>query len=345
MSLYFRKMAFAFTVIYASSALTKLSPNFWWLLTGRVLGGVSTSILFSTFESWYVYEHTERHAFPAEWIGITFSLTTFWNGILAIAAGIISNLLAENLGFGPVAPFLAAVVPLIACGFLVVTTWEENYGNRKSNIAGSCWEGLRIIFADSKILLLGMVQSLTESCMYIFVFLWTPVLDRGNTPLGMVFSCFMVCIMVGSSLFSILCSHGYTEANILKKSLALLSVALSVCCYSTRPNATKPDWILSFTSFLALEVAIGMYLPAMSYLRSQVIPESHRANVMNWFRVPMNLITCIALLCLKMEAVSADKRIVFGCCLGLGGLALGVCQVGDRLGRWRKETIAVELRV
>jgi hypothetical protein len=28
--------------------------------------------------------------------------------------------------------------------------------------------------------------------MYIFVFLWTPVLDTGSTPLGMVFSCFMV---------------------------------------------------------------------------------------------------------------------------------------------------------
>ena len=27
-----------------------------------------------------------------------------------------------------------------------------------------------------------------------------------------------------------------------------------------------------------------MYFPAISYLRSQVIPESHRANVMNWFR-------------------------------------------------------------
>jgi hypothetical protein len=30
--------------------------------------------------------------------------------------------------------------------------------------------------------------------MYIFVFLWTPVLDTGSTPLGMVFSCFMASI-------------------------------------------------------------------------------------------------------------------------------------------------------
>ena len=156
--IFLRRMAFAFTIIYAASALTKLSPNFWWLMTGRILGGVSTSILFSTFESWYVYEHSERHGFPPEWIGITFSLTTFWNGILAIAAGIVSNVLAENLEFGPVAPFLAAVVPLIACGLFIATSWEENYGNRQSHITSSCIEGLTIIFADSKVLLLGIVQ-------------------------------------------------------------------------------------------------------------------------------------------------------------------------------------------
>ena len=43
-----------------------------------------------------------------------------------------------------------------------------------------------------QVLLLGSCQALLESCMYIFVFLWTPVLDTGATPLGMVFSCFMV---------------------------------------------------------------------------------------------------------------------------------------------------------
>ena len=55
----------------------------------------------------------------------------------------------------------------------------------------------------------------------------------------------------------------------------------------------------------------------MSYTKSQVIPESHRANVMNWFRVPMNIITCAALLCLHVDWISYDKRLVFGACLVL----------------------------
>jgi hypothetical protein len=65
-----------------------------------------------------------------------------------------------------------------------------------------------------------------------------------------------------------------------------------------------------------------MYFPAMSYLKSQVIPESHRANVMNWFRVPMNLITCTALLSLNLEILAHDKRamFVFCFCLAIVGI-------------------------
>ena len=39
-----------------------------------------------------MYEHSERHGYPPEWIGITFSITTFWNGIIAILAGIYKTI-------------------------------------------------------------------------------------------------------------------------------------------------------------------------------------------------------------------------------------------------------------
>merc|ERR1712013_875379 len=131
-----------------------------------------------------------------------------------------------------------------------------------------------------------------------------------------------------SAVFSIMAHRGFSEADILKKCLMIISASMAVCCYTARPGASQVDTILSFIAFLALEVAIGMYFPAISYLRSQVIPESHRANVMNWFRVPMNIITCGALLCLHVDAISNDKRIVFGACLLLSGLGafLGLVQ-------------------
>ena len=317
-----KKVAFSFCVIYTFCCLTKLSSSFGVLMLGRILGGVSTSMLFSTFESWYVYEHAERHGFPSEWIGITFSYATFWNGILAILAGIISNFAAEALGYGPVAPFVVATLPLMIGGLLILKTWPENFGQRTHDLSKSCVDGFRAILADRNVLLLGCIQTAVESCMYIFVFLWTPVMAPVNPPLGMVFASFMVAIMIGSSLFSILQEKGHRTQDILLTVLMTVCGAMATCTVVSGPEATMTTLQISYGAFLVLEVAIGMYFPAMSYAKSQVIPESHRAGVMNWFRVPMNLITCASLLCLHVDWVADDKRIVFGACTVLALLGI-----------------------
>ncbi len=41
-----------YALSYSLSCLTKHSDSYQLLLVGRLLGGVSTSLLFSTFESW-----------------------------------------------------------------------------------------------------------------------------------------------------------------------------------------------------------------------------------------------------------------------------------------------------
>src|SRR4051812_37633786 len=69
------------------------------LIGGRVLGGIATSILFSSFESWMVHEHHEQ-GYPEEWLGMTFAVCTSGNGIVAIASGVIASFVRENFGPG-----------------------------------------------------------------------------------------------------------------------------------------------------------------------------------------------------------------------------------------------------
>ena len=73
-------------------------------------------------------------------------------------SGVIANVGAETFGFGPVAPFVVALLPLVVCGILVFYRWEENYGDKKNNFRNSCSEGLQIIFTTKTILLLGCIQ-------------------------------------------------------------------------------------------------------------------------------------------------------------------------------------------
>lgn len=65
--------------------------------------GISTSLLFSVFESWMVCEH-HKHGFDSNLLGETFSYATLGNGLVAVVAGLVANTAAESYGF--VAPFV-----------------------------------------------------------------------------------------------------------------------------------------------------------------------------------------------------------------------------------------------
>ena len=160
----------------------------------------------SVFEAWYIKEHRDTLDLPEEWIADTFATTTFYNGLSAIVAGLVANILTESLGYGPTAPFMLAIGCFLICLLVVTLSWDENYGNQSSNLTTAYKEGFVYIMTNRTVLLLGAMQSIVEACMYIFVFLWTPVLTQQDThtPLGMVFAAFMICIMIGSSIFSLL---------------------------------------------------------------------------------------------------------------------------------------------
>ena len=321
-------MSLLFTLTYGSSALCMISPRFSVLLLGRLFGGVATSLLCSTFESWYLYQHTNMYKLPHDWVSNTFSVVTFYNGLLAIIAGVISNLLVEDLQLGPLAPFMAVLPVLFVSACIMMSKWQENYGDKSQSFKQSLKDGLQVILGHRKVLVLGLVQTCVESTMYIFVFLWTPVMESGVTdrmPLGWMFSCFMICIMIGSQISTLLSHSGVSDQKILYKCLIFMTLSMAVCTLATRADFCFDTPLckkVSFFCFLILETSIGAYFPVSASLRSKYIPEHCRASIMTWFRLPLNIITCSILLSTNSSFINADKSIMFGVCTILCSLGL-----------------------
>ncbi len=65
---------------------------------GRLLAGISTSILYSAFESWLVYEHKQR-GFDENSLGTIFANAYMGNSIVAIFAGIVAQFVANSFGY------------------------------------------------------------------------------------------------------------------------------------------------------------------------------------------------------------------------------------------------------
>lgn len=91
------------------------------LILGRVLGGISTTLLYSVFEAWLITEVHRRDAY-SEYIKETFTTLATINGTVAIVCGICSQVLVYMTG-SQKSPFLASIWCLLIASALIVRFW------------------------------------------------------------------------------------------------------------------------------------------------------------------------------------------------------------------------------
>ncbi|TFY61171.1 hypothetical protein EVG20_g7155 [Dentipellis fragilis] len=332
-----RRLCLLFCITYTLTCALLLFPYLPLLFLGRVLGGISTSILFSAFESWLVSASTSA-ALQSEDLSSIMGRATLVNGFVATGAGIFSNKLVEWNAEGFRSPFIASGCLLTLAWFVIRGTWTENYGGAGAPSAdtdifqikrlGSAWG---IVTADPVLLVLGLTQTIFEGSMYLFVFIWVPTLqesspDASALPLGYIFSAFMVSMMLGSLLYTFVTAHwSRPRAHPATCRLRVHRVHRQHHRRRERFTTDPPreallartgaggnPWAehLKFWAFCAFEACVGMYYPVQGMLRGSLIANEHRATVSALFRVPLNVFVVFSLL----TGVSSARNLVLTAC-------------------------------
>jgi len=284
------------------------STNFEILLLGRVLGGISTNLLFSAFESWMTTEHRKR-GFPEEWLSKTYAAASIGNGTMAILAGVVSQVLEDQ--FGHIGPFQGAIA-LTVLALVLILPWEENYGETKdednkegkkdgNSLMDQFFEGWKVTLSNSSVWKIGLIQAFSEGGMYTFVFMWVPTLltmnPPGGLPTGCVFSAMMMAITMGGMVFPILQSR---FSAILGSKSSASEACASFIYFAASASMAVPATFLSGTasehftaiiaSFMMLECCVGLFMPVAGTLRSKYVPDALQGTILNIFRLPLNAV-------------------------------------------------------
>ena len=291
-----KRMTIVYFLIYMGSALCKPFQDYDILLLGRILGGIGTSLLTTTFESWMVSEHQKRK-YSQELLDDTLSKATILNSASAITAGIIAQISVGYYGY--IAPFMLAICPLTSGLFICLIFWTENKGQTSSSGSLSLKDASSVI--STNLWILGGTQSLFLGAMYTFVFLWTPALSSDSVPHGLVFSTFMAMICIGTTIFK--CFSAQVE--ILPYVIFVISAISCSLSAIFMGNNT-----IVFSSFMAFELACGIMFPTYGSLRSMYVPDEHRTTIMNIYRIPLNLFVVLVLVNKRFMSL----KVVFGIC-------------------------------
>ena len=280
------------------------------------------------------------------WLATTFSQAAQGNSFVAIGAGLLGE--AANAVGGPVAPFDAAIVFLTAGAAFVAYAWADDRtlrhdarSARSSPRAASrddasvvwrvlvdgyasllstlrSWLTVCVVVARSpRLLCVCVIQTAFESSMYIFVFLWSPALQRPidaahADPLhadpavpaklyhGWVFASFMLCTWCGSFLFEYAVQR--CAAQVERMGVVVMLLACTALACVSQVSELYPRLAL----LSLFELAVGLFWPYIAAMRERyIVDDDTRGTTMSLFRIPLNLIVVQALLSLQMYTEEA----------------------------------------
>lgn len=147
-----------------------------------------------------------------------------------------------------------------------------------------------------EVLTVGIIESLYQAVLNIFIFAWTPILQRSTdhefNP-GMIFINFVFLIILGTKLYEILIIH-------LKGNLYLavsLALAIEIFCFGV--IYVKDIFEVRFIMCACINGICGFYLPSNSIIKSKILPEKYRSLLMSLFRVPLNIYVIAVLVYIK----------------------------------------------
>ncbi|PSN75111.1 major facilitator superfamily domain-containing protein 5 [Corynespora cassiicola Philippines] len=327
-----RAACLAYCVIYSLSCLTLLTDCLPVLFFGRVLGGVSATLLYSVFDSWLVAEFNQMDLEePGSTLSEIFSTMTTLNSVIAVTAGIFAEWVVGVTGTAK-APFMVSMLALCVAFVAISRCWGENYGDSKLSLpenaslleeqgeanttpTKSPW---KLFMEDANVRVLALTLCVFEGSLFLFIFFKFPALTlahkvsgrTGELPFGLIFAILMCSMMLGSMLYNIF-SHSSTAPT----SPRMLSVNLAVAalCFLT-PTHIR-DEAVTLWCFCLFELCCGIYYPLMGELKGRLIEDGVRASVYGMLRVPLNAFVVLALSTTKEGQHHRDM--MFTVCSGL----------------------------
>jgi MFS transporter, MFS domain-containing protein family, molybdate-anion transporter len=132
--------------------------------------------------------------------------------------------------------------------------------------------------------------------MYLFIFFWTAALKSAQgesdvaegLPFGLIFSCYMCMMMLGSRLFS-----GILQRVDSTAAPYMLLVLTAVASGSLSSSILFTDEKHIFWAFCLFEGCIGVYFPTMAVLKGKVVEDRVRGKIYGMLRMPLNLFVVV----------------------------------------------------
>ncbi|KAF4333861.1 major facilitator superfamily domain protein [Fusarium beomiforme] len=294
-------MCKSYCIIYSLSCVAMILGTVPLLFVGRVMGGVCTTLLYSSFETWMTAEY-HRQGFGQRDTALSTiqSIMAIANGLVAVGSGIVAQA-AVNMSGSHSAPFLLSIGCLSMALMIISRSWAENFGLRgKSSASDGTWKAsVTFILRDPSMVILTLTMCFFEGSVYMMLYSWPQAIMSaraqariwGNPQFGLNFANFTGAMALGSFLYSYMSRDG----NPSQVSSRTVQLASSIAASALLLAIIFQDEMGRFWAICLFQLCAGMYYPSMTFLKDRLVQEERRARVYGLMKVPLNVFTVFCL--------------------------------------------------
>jgi hypothetical protein len=175
--------------------------------------------------------------------------------------------------------------------------WGEN--KSPENLLKGMGKSFTEAFSELKkreVLSMGLIESLFQAVINIYLFIWTPILQNSTDKLinvGFIFTCFVIALILGTTLFEIFMIYLRSEYYISITLSLLIELTFFFFVYYV------DNFLVRMILLAGINGISGFVNPLNSIIKSRILIEEHRATLMSIFRIPLNFYVIIVLISLR----------------------------------------------
>jgi MFS family permease len=176
----------------------------------QVLTGFGAGLINTTFESWVVCE--SKRIFRnldhenEKYLKRLFKNQNLYDAIISLGVSAVSAIIFTH--FGIFVTLLVSVFYSSLAFFVILFLWEENKLKfiNKGKKGSSFWTAFKEL-KKREVFSIGMIESLFQTSLNLFLFLWTPLLLKSTSytqiNVGFCFVCFVIMMIIGTTIFEL----------------------------------------------------------------------------------------------------------------------------------------------
>jgi hypothetical protein len=227
----------------------------------QIITGFGAGLINSTFESWVVYESEkvfkDRSREKERFLKRLFKNINLYDALISVLVSSLAAVIFTQ--FGVLYAIGLSMSLSLAAFFIILFLWGENRPNSSNNKKPESFGAALKELKKRDVLCIGIIESIFQACLNLFIFAWTPILQRSTEwpeiNVGFIFICYVIVMIIFTALYELFIIYMKSRYYLSLAVVLMINTIMWYLVYSTESFF----WRMQFLSIINVGIIFNYF--------------------------------------------------------------------------------------